>query len=290
MLYYGSSADGKVYALDALNGSLVWNYTTGDLVLSSPLVYDGLVYFGSQDKKIYALNSVDGSLVWNFTTSGPVYSSAAIANGIVYIGSRDHNIYALDAQTGDLIWNYPTGGFVDSSPAIAEGIVYVGSEDKKLYALAALSGNLVWSYTTEGMVVASPAVANGILYVGSYDHLVYAIGAYVPSPDVFQVSFVASDLPEGKSWNVNLNGETKFSSSTTITFRLPSGRYDFFVGSPFGYVASPEAGIVTVDSINVAEQIFFSSSVEDFSWLIVALFVVVLLVGTSLFILFRRRR
>ena len=168
------SADGKVYALDAFDGSEVWNYTTGDVVFSSPAVVDGVVFVGSADGKVYALDAFDGSEVWNYTTVDAVFSSPAVAGGVVFVGSDDHKVYALDAFDGSLIWSYTTGSYVDSSPAVAGGVVFVGSFDGKVYALDASDGSLVWSYTTGDVVFSSPAVAGGVVFVGSDDGKVYA--------------------------------------------------------------------------------------------------------------------
>ncbi|MDH5595131.1 MAG: PQQ-like beta-propeller repeat protein, partial [Candidatus Bathyarchaeota archaeon] len=82
---------------------LIWNYTTGDAVASSPAVVGGVVYVGSYDRKIYALNASTGALVWNYATGDMVVSSPAVTNGIVYVGSYDHLVYAFgpspNAQT-----------------------------------------------------------------------------------------------------------------------------------------------------------------------------------------------
>ncbi|HXY88918.1 MAG TPA: PQQ-binding-like beta-propeller repeat protein [Candidatus Acidoferrales bacterium] len=43
---YIGSADHNVYALDADTGAKVWSYTTGDLMASSPVVVNGVVYVG----------------------------------------------------------------------------------------------------------------------------------------------------------------------------------------------------------------------------------------------------
>ena len=71
------SCDNKVYALN-YDGSLLWSYTTGEWVYSSPAVADinndGLleVIIGSYDDKVYALN-YDGSLLWSYTTGNEVF-------------------------------------------------------------------------------------------------------------------------------------------------------------------------------------------------------------------------
>ena len=171
------------------NGLLNWRYMTGEVVDSSPVVANGIVYVGSNDSNVYALNATTGAKIWSYRTGYGVNSNPAIANGIVYVGSDDKNVYALNATTGTKVWSYKTGDsdksrdIVWSSPAVAFGIVYVGSDDKNVYALNATTGTKVWSYKTgdsdksRDIVWSSPAVAFGIVYVGSDDKNVYALNA-----------------------------------------------------------------------------------------------------------------
>ena len=128
------------------NPTLLWNYTTGDLVYSSPVVVNGVLYVGSTDGNIYVLNATDGAKIWNYTTDGQVLSSPAAADGVVYVGSavipppvKFHHgnhplsittgaVYALNATNGVQLWKYVIGGYgVSSSPAVLGGLVYVGS-------------------------------------------------------------------------------------------------------------------------------------------------------------------
>jgi hypothetical protein len=63
------------------------------------------------------------STLWNYTTGNIVHSSPAVAEGKVYVGSDDYDVYCLDASTGTKIWNYTTFGKVGGSPAVADGKV-----------------------------------------------------------------------------------------------------------------------------------------------------------------------
>ena len=175
VVYVGSD-DSNLYALDAVTGVKLWNYTTGWVVRTSPVVANGVVYFGSYDKNVYALNASTGAKLWSYATGDWVWSSPAVANGVVYVGSYDHNVYALDAFTGAKLWSYTTGNAVYSSPAVANGVVYVGSLDGNLYALNAGSGARLWTYVTADRVWSSPTVVNGVVYAGSDDGNVYAFG------------------------------------------------------------------------------------------------------------------
>jgi outer membrane protein assembly factor BamB len=174
---YIGGNDGYLYALDQDSGTLLWKFTAERGIQTGPAVANGVVYAGGWNNNIYALDASTGALFWNYTTGDSVISSPAVADGIVYAGSRDDNLYALNASTGTLLWNYTTGNDVTSSPAITNGAVFFGSWDSNIYALDASTGVHLWNYTTGDEVHSSPAIANGILYVGSNDDRVYALNA-----------------------------------------------------------------------------------------------------------------
>lgn len=200
-IYIGSQyPDNALYALDATtrdpHGALQWRYQTGGAVRSSPIVADGLVYFGSDDWNVYALDAITGLEVWRFRTRGAVRSSPRVDNGIVYIGSDDGYVYALDATTGMLKWRRLVGGSaraagdggsicqgapqpsaIESSPAVGDGRVYVGSLDYNVYALDTVNGDVIWHYATGGDIWSSPAEGFGTVYIGSDDGGLYALDA-----------------------------------------------------------------------------------------------------------------
>jgi len=209
---YIGSMDHNVYCLDALTGVLVWNYTTGSMVLSSPAVADGKVYVGSLggDRNVYCLDALTGVRIWNYTTGGGVSSSPAIADGKVYFGSQDFNVYCLNALTGVRVWNYTTGNTVDTSPSVVNGKVYVGSEDFNVYCLDALTGIRVWNYTTGGVLRGiSPAVVDGKVYFGSFDKNIYCLDA----------------LTGASVWNYT-TGDTVGSSPAVADGKVYIGSYD----------------------------------------------------------------
>ncbi len=122
------SEDGNLYAFDAIEGGdPLWTFSTGGSIWSTPVVKDGIVYFGSGDKKVYALVTRTGAKLWDYETGGGVDSSPAIgSDGTVYVGSWDDKLYALDGKTGAKKWSFMTGGKINSSPPInADGIVDV---------------------------------------------------------------------------------------------------------------------------------------------------------------------
>ena len=178
-----------------------WKFATGDRIVSSPVLSEGVVYFGSDDNNLYAVEAATGRQNWKFPTNGPVPSTPAVAAGIVYFASYDGKFYAVDAQNGKLKWKFATGGerrfeakgihgmqpknqtipdpwdVYLSSPVVAQGAVYFGSGDGNFYALDAASGELRWKFATGDVVHASPAFDSGTLYFGSWDTYLYALDA-----------------------------------------------------------------------------------------------------------------
>lgn len=171
-------ASNSLYALHAGNGALIWRHRFSRGVSSAPTLVNGIIYIVEGDGYTYALNASDGSQLWRYQTNMYIYSTApTVANGIVYVGSTDQTLYALNANDGSLLWSYQTGGAINSSAAVSNGIVYIGAGDDYMYALHAADGSLVWRYATGAPVWSSPSVVNGVVYFGSNDDFVYALHA-----------------------------------------------------------------------------------------------------------------
>jgi eukaryotic-like serine/threonine-protein kinase len=217
-----ASYDSNFYCLDAATGKLKWKFKTEgerrfaakhlhgaepaaetmpdpfDFFLSSPVVADGLVYFGSGDANIYALEAASGTLKWKFKAGDVVHASPAFANGTLFVGSWDSYFYALDAATGNEKWRFKTGEDpkihnqqgIQSSAAVVDGVVYFGCRDSKFYALDAATGKQLWAYSNKGSwVIASPAVADGKVYFTTSDTGLFLAVDAKTGADLFSLSF-----------------------------------------------------------------------------------------------------
>ncbi len=123
-VYFGSSADHKVYALDAATGLARWEFFTGGPVRLSPTVSNDKVYFGSDDGFAYCLAASDGAVHWKvrgcpnderllgnekMISRWPVRTGVLVDNGVAYFGAGvfpHENVYlcAVDAEKGGFIW------------------------------------------------------------------------------------------------------------------------------------------------------------------------------------------
>jgi outer membrane protein assembly factor BamB len=176
-LYVGGH-DGRVSCLEAAQGRTVWQFASGDSVLSAPAVEGGRVYFGSYDGSVYALDAATGRALWHHDTAKPVVSTPALSGDRVIVGSRSYDLLGLDAATGAAAWKrYLWFSWVESSPVVRDGIAYVGSSDAAaLYAFDARSGRPVWKTDVWGWAWGQPAVTEGRVYMGTS-----ALGGYLVS-------------------------------------------------------------------------------------------------------------
>jgi len=238
-----TDVDGRVYALDARKGHVLWSARIGPSE-SSPLVANGLVYVGDWRGKVYALSAKDGHVVWSFQTGDKVKGAVTLSGRRVYVGSYDHHVYALYARTGHEIWRASpqerlgsTGTFY-STPAAAYGRVYIGSTDGKVYSFGATTGDLRWSQSTGGYVYGSPAVWRSRILVGSYSG---RFSCYDAATGDERWHFDADGPISGSA--VVLGGLVYFSSLKGTTYALdpltgkerwsfPDGKYAAVVADP----------------------------------------------------------
>ena len=167
----------SLVALDCHSGRRIWEFTTPGEIVCGPGAWRGIVFFGGSDGRLYGIHPQSGQQIWAFRSRGEIFSSPAYWNGTIYVGSADHRLYAVNAATGRVVWEYVTAGEIPGAPAYADERVFVGSADHRIHCVDAPTGQKLWEYQTEDEVHSSPAVCNDTLYIGSRDHYVYALEA-----------------------------------------------------------------------------------------------------------------
>ena len=215
-VYIGSYSN-YFYAINP-NGTMKWQYETGEGVESSPAIAeDGTIYVGSDDAKLYAFNP-NGTKKWSLTIGdGWVYVSPVIdEDGIIYVASVNGNNICAVYPNGTKKWDTKLGGMVYCSAGLDEnGMVYIGSNDGYMYALYRNNGTLKWKYKTGGKIGSAPAINNeGIIYFGSNDGYLYSLN------------------PNGtRKWRRNVGDLIITSPSITNEGNIIIGCYDGYVYS-----------------------------------------------------------
>ena len=192
ILYVGDD-NGYTYALNAINGKLIWSHYGWNMNMSNPLVdgdrvivSTGNAYFNYEKtmqyvkgkrtvrgpglNSIYALDRTTGREIWAFHTPGEVMPTPVDVDGSLYVGTGDGNVYKVDAANGKQVWRTDIESFVSmSSPVAGDGYIFVGGTyPNYFYALDQQTGRIAWKTTVPGLVATgisdcTPAYADNIV-------------------------------------------------------------------------------------------------------------------------------
>jgi alcohol dehydrogenase (cytochrome c)/quinohemoprotein ethanol dehydrogenase len=137
---------------------------------ATPIVVDGVMYFTTAWSKVFALNAVNGQLLWSFDPKVPgawavnaccdvVNRGVAVWKGKVFFGTLDGRLLALDAATGQRLWETLTidRNFrytITGAPRVIKGKVIIGNGGGEfgvrgyVSAYNAENGSLAWRFYT----------------------------------------------------------------------------------------------------------------------------------------------
>jgi outer membrane protein assembly factor BamB len=178
-------SEGRVYAVNASNGNVIWN-VTARMVDGSPCVDGDVIYLGEgfsviigesvPNPEAMALNKTDGSEIWHYLDpNGYAWVGSPVVNeDFVYYTTGFYNystgfatgsgVYALNKTDGQKIWQTDIG-FIVGSVAYDNGVVFVSGSNRNSpqgqYALNATDGNVMWHVNWGPSWDSSPVVYNG---------------------------------------------------------------------------------------------------------------------------------
>ncbi len=132
-LFYGSSVDDKVYAVDAKTGRTLWTFYTDGPVRFAPALWQDRLFVASDDGHLYCLHVSDGRLLWK-TRGGPsdrrlpgndrIISRWPARGGPVVVGDTVYFaagvwpaegifIYAVNVSSGKVRWCNDSSGSLE---------------------------------------------------------------------------------------------------------------------------------------------------------------------------------
>ena len=95
---------------------LLWEYNSAGRIKSSPVVQDGVVYFGgfiySTEGQVFAVDAITGEEKWTIDwphNSNSVDYTGVIDDGVYYVTGTVYTM-ALDADDGSTIWRENVAG------------------------------------------------------------------------------------------------------------------------------------------------------------------------------------
>ncbi|MBD3289070.1 PQQ-binding-like beta-propeller repeat protein, partial [candidate division KSB1 bacterium] len=171
--------DGKVYAVSADSGKILWTFQTGAEVVTEPAANSDTLFITSGDGYCYALNAKSGLEYWRKQVAKAIFSSPTYADGKVFFGAADSCVYSLRSSDGSVIWIYKTDGHVKAQPAVKYNKVLVGAWDGYFYCLSTLNGELKWRKQISDNIYYSAATSNPLIeidnvFFASHEHTVFS--------------------------------------------------------------------------------------------------------------------
>ena len=155
--------------------NLVWSLPTGGSTKSSPVVDNGLIYFGNDKGTLFAV-TIDGKIKWEYDGKSPIDAAPLISGNKVIFSSSDGILKAADRSTGKLLWSYPTENQIAGSANIFikgnRSYIIVGSYDYNLHCVDSETGKPAWKVETDNFINGTPAVADNRIVFGGCDGII----------------------------------------------------------------------------------------------------------------------
>jgi outer membrane protein assembly factor BamB len=147
---------------------VVWTYEAGETSLeATPVVANGVAYFGDFDGTMHAVRVADGSMVWKQPLEGASFSSPAAVDGeALYAPDVEGVVRCLAIPDGAERWAFATesemyGGPLVHKLASGESLVLLPTEGGTLFAVDAATGNEKWRFTIDAPLRCTPTVVGG---------------------------------------------------------------------------------------------------------------------------------
>ena len=184
------SLEGAVQAFDAATGDERWNAQLSSEVIAAPVIMDGVVVVRTNDGRLYGLDANDGSRKWTYDRSTvPILSlrgdaSPLVAGGLVYSGGDNGKLSAITLTDGKTAWEQTisTGEGrteieriqdVDGPIGVVDGVVYASGYHGQVAALVAQTGRPLWTHVLSSYT--GVGVAPTQIYVVDTDSVVWAL-------------------------------------------------------------------------------------------------------------------
>lgn len=142
----------EVVALDGQNGKILGRFQAGAWVWSSPLLYEGNLFFGDLNGNFYSIDAETFEKKWQIqpdTADKRQITGKPLAfDGKIYFGTETGNFYTVDAKDGSLLDTRTIGGKIFAGPVAAGELILLAPFGIDAYLIALDgNGNQKWSFT-----------------------------------------------------------------------------------------------------------------------------------------------
>jgi outer membrane protein assembly factor BamB len=148
-MLYAADTRGRVIALNAEQGSVLWETDLDKPVTGGVGVGDGLVLVTTRHGDVHALHIDTGKPVWQASLSSEALAPAVAAAGTVVVQTADGRLTALDTRSGQRLWvierSEPALSLRGTgAPVLVPGAVMAGFSSGRIAAFEVKSGRQLW--------------------------------------------------------------------------------------------------------------------------------------------------
>jgi len=201
-LTYAGDDKNSVASYSITEGERRWRKNFG-YIQTSPVLYDGYIYFGSLKGALNKIEPDSGNLVWKYYIGEPIHSTCAILNNKVVFGTDKGSICCVKSGDGLEAWKIKVDAPVFSTPLAAGEMVYLGTDDSNYYAININNGSIAWNKNFSSKITGgSTLYDSSAIIFGTISGMLYAL-----------------DINNGEiKWSFKTNG-------TITSSPLTSGKY-----------------------------------------------------------------
>ncbi|MDL2265494.1 PQQ-binding-like beta-propeller repeat protein [Parabacteroides sp. OttesenSCG-928-G07] len=138
---------------------------------------NGIVFGASEYSKLVAINAADGSLLWESNEYLPEASSPVATNTTLYVATSYGVLASYDVQTGELKKEHELAAELWSSPMIVDGKLFMMTNDGKMHIYSADDEfRLIDSFETGERTLSTPAFTDGKIVIRT-ENSIYCVTA-----------------------------------------------------------------------------------------------------------------
>lgn len=200
-----SYSDGVIFcsdgtALNAADGSILWEIPDDSFTSGNPIISNGRVYYlrveyidgGDDTVTLEARSTTDGTVDWSVTLEDKTVMDRQFAISgdhlIIFSSKENSSVTALHSETGEELWTQEVTGEYLSNPTIADDTVFIGGRyilsprsgkgKAIVYAIDISSGDIKWVHLLnsdqletspeEPPAAGVPVVVDGNIYLATY--------------------------------------------------------------------------------------------------------------------------
>lgn len=170
-------ASGQVLACDAQTGAKVWEAKAGQSLTATGAYSEGHYYFASQEGEVFRFEVNDGDSKRMLDLKRELRAPLLAHAGKLLLPDWQGTLHCINLATGEPTWQFSAGSRLLAQPVLQGDTCYIGSWDQHLYAIALETGELRWRFRTGSEIYSAAAVVDDLIYTGSDDGVLYCLAS-----------------------------------------------------------------------------------------------------------------